>query len=454
MTAQRIRGRAKAKGVAFLITIIFVALFASMAVALATTSDMNLLVSRNRLESNQAAALVETGLLLAQKELGGAKVSGASAEAVHASIAAHLRSVWESSNTIDASAIAADSGGVVLPSITLTRADGRTGTISLVITSDGGVDDTPTIEIASTGRFAGAVRTAYYDLGIQTGLAAFRDYGAVSKSGVVMRDRARIGGANTAVEGSVLSASDDPTAINMYDNTWLSGNAGVTSENSSISLADNASIGGEQVIGVNEPEWPEIDTSGFQQYVEEIVTGDVSGDQTLHNIRIPAGTNPTFDGNINIYGVIYVESPNVVTFQGNTNIVGMIVTEEPPVENFSVNKILFKGDLTVSGVENLPDQDRYDGLRDQTGTFMLAPGFRAKFKNNFSTIPGVVAAGQLRFVGNANGTVRGGLLNLSNAPLVLKDYASLTIDKQNADPSPAGFGSGYSLVCVTGSYKD
>ena len=453
MTAQRIRGRAKEKGVAFLITIIFVALFASIAVALATTADMNMLVSRNRLESNQAATLVETGLLLAQKQLGGATVVGASAEAVHASIAAHLRSVWEDSNTVNASAITADSGGVVLPPITLARADGRTGTISLVMTSDGSVDDTPTIEIASTGRFAGAVRTAYYDLTVQPG-DVFAKFGVLSKSRILMANNARIQGANNDDEGSIFSSSNHSAAIDMCNNASVSGNAGVTADGSGISLSNNASIDGDQVREANDPEWPEIDTSGFEQYVEEIVTGDVSGDQTLHNILIPAGTNPTFNGNIDIYGVIYIESPNQVTFQGNTNICGMIVTEEPPVENLDQNTIDFQGNISVSGVGNLPDEDRYDGLRDQTGTFMLAPGFQAEFSGNFGAVSGVVAAGQLIFNGNAQGTVTGGVVNLSDAPLELSGNACLTIDKQNADPNPVGFGSGYSLVCVTGSYKD
>ena len=85
---------------------------------------------------------------------------------------------------------------------------------------------------------------------------------------------------------------------------------------------------------------------------------------------------------------------------------------------------------------------------------MLAPGFLATFKSNFNTIPGSMAAGQFLFQDDAQGTIRGGLVSLSDADLTLKDDACLTIDKQNADPSPTGLGSGYSLVCVTGSYKD
>jgi hypothetical protein len=450
---KRIRGRTKAAGAAFLVTIIFVALFACMAVALATTSNMNLLVSRNRLESNQASVLVETGLFLAQKELGGAPVSGDSASDVHAALASHLHDQLTYSNTLDPSAITASEDGVTFPPITLVRDDGRTGTVELGITADGGVESNPTIEIAATGRFGNAVRTAYYNLAVKAG-GPFSEFGIVSKARIVMANNALVQGANTDAEGSIFSSSDSQYAIDMSNNATVSGNAGVTGEDGSIRLLNNAAIHGDQSFDQPEPEWPEIDISGFEQYVEQTVTGDVTGDQTLHNIRIPAGTNPRFTGNISIYGIVYIESPNTVEFGGNTNICGMIVTEEPPVENFNTNQIQFQGNVAVSGVESLPDDSRYDGLRDQTGTFMLAPGFQTRFSGNFNTIAGAMAAGQFIFSGNASGTIGGGLMNLSDANLLLKGSANLTIDRQNADPTPVGFGTAYRVVCVTGSYKD
>ncbi len=452
MTAQRIRGRAEAKGVAFLIIIIFVALFACMAVALATTSDMNMLVSRNRLESNQAATLVETGLLLAQKELGGAQIAGTNAEAVHTSIAAHLRSLWASSSTVDAGAIADDAGGVVLPPITLTRADGRTGTISLVITSDGGVDDTPTIEIASTGRFGKAVRTAYYDLGVDS--AMFNAYGIVTRSKIVMTDSATIQGANNDREGGILSTTTSVTrAIDMSGSASISGDAAATNPDAEIRTSEDANVGGSKITGAPEPPWPTVQTADFEQYVEEVVVGDVSN-TTLHNIRIPAGTNPTFSGNVNLYGVVYIESPNIVTFEGNTNICGIIVAEEPAVENLEINQILFAGNLSASGVQNLPAESRYDGLRDETGSFLLAPGYSAEFSGNFSTIGGCMVAGKFVFRGNAAGTIGGTIINLNDSVVELKGNANLTIDKNAADPHPAGLSEAYALVCVRGSYRE
>ena len=430
-------------------------LFACMAVALATTSNMNLLVSRNRLESNQASTLVETGLFMAQKELGGLNVSGDSRADLHSAIASYLQETLMYSNVLDAGSIRSSVDGVTFPPITLTRADGRTGTIDLAISADGGVRDNTTIQIAATGRFGNAVRAACYDLAVEAGAGGvFGDYGLVSKSPISMENNARIQGANNDSEGSVFSSSNSPYAIDMRNNAEVSGDAGVTGDDGSIRTLNNASIAGSEGYQVDEPDWPDIDTSDFEQYVEQTVTGDVTGNQTLSNIRIPAGTNPTFDGNITLYGVVYVESPNQVTFKGNTNVCGIIVTEEPPVENLSLNKIDFKGNLNVSGVENLSDDSRYDGLRDQTGTFMLAPGFKTIFKKPFGVISGSIAAGQLIFKNYAQGTIRGGLLNLSDAPLTMKNNARVTIDQQNADPSPVGFGSGYSLVCITGSYRD
>ena len=112
-------------------------------------------------------------------------------------------------------------------------------------------------------------------------------------------------------------------------------------------------------------------------------------------------------------------------------------------------------DLLTEIQEAFPaEQQRFDGLREQTGTFLLAPGYRAKFAGNFSTINGMIVASQFQFSGNAAGTVRGNILNLSDSSFMLTGNAHLTIDKAHASDCPAGLERKYSLVCVTGSYRE
>jgi len=450
-----IRNRTVGNGSALLVTLIFVALFACMAVALAVASESNLAISRNRLDVGQAHNLVETGLCLVQRETAGLNVSGSDAAAVHASLADHFRFAWADAGMVDAYQIASDTEGVTIPTISVLSRDGRTGTVTVTMQADGGVQDSPTITVTSNGQFAGATRTAYYDFHVRSGYSILSDYGLASQAPISLKGGSKVDGANNDTEASLFSCSESDTyGIDMGGSSEITGNAVVSGENVDIRKGGNATIGGEEITGAPDYEWPVPHPTHFAQYVESTYSGNGNEeDATFSNIRIPAGTNPTFN-NVNLYGVVYIESPNTVTFNGNANICGIVVCEEPTVENFDNNKLTFNGNLTASGVEYLPVDARYDGIRNETGTFLLAPGYFAKFNGNFSTVNGYIAAGKLEFTGSASGTVRGGVLNLSDTSLELAGGAHLTIDKVNADQQPAGFTRRYSLICVSGSYRE
>jgi Tfp pilus assembly protein PilX len=117
---------------------------------------------------------------------------------------------------------------------------------------------------------------------------------------------------------------------------------------------------------VGPPEFPVIDTTIFQAYATNSYDSKTSG--TFKNVRIPAGTNPTFAGNVTIQGVLYVESPNVINFQGNTTLQGFIVVEQ--ANSSSVNKINVTGNF---GYGNLPIGAEFDPMRAITGIAVLAP---------------------------------------------------------------------------------
>jgi len=455
MTWGNVQKERPRTGSALLITLIFVAIFASMAVALAVASDANLTISRNRLDIGQAQSLVETGLCMVQREMTTAEVTGANAAALHASLAEHFQTSWANVLTANSDRIEASEDGVSFPAISTPGPGDQAGTIVLGMVADGGVGNAPTVTLTSTGRFGEATRTAYYDFHVRSGCKFFSDYGVASMAPISMRGNATIDGANNASEGSIYSAHDSTAAIDLRGNAHVTGDAAVSAEGADISTRGNGTIDGNELIGAASQEWPDVDTSLFEQYVETTYSGPSTiKNATLSNIRIPPNTNPVFKGNTNLYGVIYIESPNTVTFNDNANICGVVVCEEPAVENYSTNTITFKKNLTAAGVEYLPDDPQYDGLRDLTGTFLLAPGFETIFKKNFSTINGYIAAGKMTFQGNASGTVRGGLLALDDAGLSMAGNAHVTIDKDNAAQHPAGFSQSYSLICVSGSYRE
>ena len=449
------QNRAAGTGSALLVTLIFVALFACMAVALAVASESNLAISRNRLDVGQAHNLVETGLCLVQRESASQNLSGSDAAALHASRADHFRFARADTRMRDANGIVSDASGVTFPAVSVLGPDGRTGTVTVSMTADGGVQDSPTITVTANGQFAGATRTAYYDFHVRSGYRILSDYGLASQAPISLTGASKVDGANNDNEASLFSCSESDTyGIDMGGTSEITGHAAVSGENVGINKSGNATIGGDEITDAPDHDWPVADPTHFEQYVESTYDGDGDEqDATFSNIRIPAGTNPTFS-NVNLYGLVYIESPNTVTFNGNANICGIVVCEEPTVENFDNNKLTFNGNLTASGVEYLPDDPRYDGIRKETGTFLLAPGFFAKFSGNSSMINGYIAAGKLEFTGGASGTVRGGVLNLSDTSLTLAGGAHLTIDKENADQQPAGFTRRYSLICVSGSYRE
>ncbi|HUU09181.1 MAG TPA: hypothetical protein VM431_01425 [Phycisphaerae bacterium] len=443
-------------GVAMLVTLIFLAVFACMAVAIASSADMNMTLTRNRLNGQQAGALAETGLQLVQKSLGGMTVPGThDAEDLHQAIAARLESALEGSSMLSASAIAWSADAVGLPPVILTREDGRTGEIDLDVQASAGALDDTTITIHSTGRFGNAIRRVTYNMTVQRGGSALLDHGIASKGPIQMTGNARIQGANRPEEGSILSATYSTSqAIRLTGNCYISGDAGVCNPDGTVRKTGNVTIGGEEVSGAPEPEWPEVDASVFAPYAVNIRSSGASADIILSNIRIPANTNPTFSGNTTILGVVYIESPNKVKFTGNTNVIGSIVCETPAVDNLKANYIQFTGNVSTSGVENLPEGSQYDGLRELTGSFLLAPGFSTTFAGNFGTINGCMVASEFEFSGSAGGRIKGGVVNLRDSTFKITGDANLTIDLDNAVENPAGLRANFRLVCVSGSYGE
>jgi len=459
------------RGVALLITMIFLALFACLAVAIATTSDTNLAVARNRIASQQAAVLAETGIQLIQRNLGGVNLSGdnSSASALYEAIAVKLEDLWASSTMVDAAEVPWDDAGVTVPTLTL---DDALGTIDLQIAVSDSIDNNPTtVTITSTGSCGNASRTARYNMMVQQGQTALSLYGVSSKSAVRLTGHGRIQGLNSDDEGSILAATYSTSpAIRLSGNASITGDANISDPDSRIQTTGQATIGGSQSVGIAEPDWPSVDQSIFLPYATNIRTSGASEDVALSNIRIPAGTNPTFSGNATLSGIVYVESPNIVTFSGNCTLAGLIVCEQPTVDNLNANKVTFSGNASLSGV--VPDGTEYDGLRDLTGSAVLAPGYSVKFSGQSNAVGGCMVASEFSFTGQALSdkkktnedddsdeaptvtAIRGGIINLRDSGFKVAGQATLTIDRSNLNDHPAGLTSFYKLVCISGSYSE
>ena len=131
--------------------------------------------------------------------------------------------------------------------------------------------------------------------------------------------------------------------------------------------------------------------------------------------------------------------PHVVSFSGGVTITGIIVTNGNPADNSGTNQISFSGNVNSHSVSQLPQYPQFQGLQTQTGTFMLAPGFKATFTGGFSALNGAIAANGIEFSGNAGGTIYGSVLNYSNATMTLSGNSDLRFNRSGLTEVPAGF---------------
>ncbi|GAI47739.1 unnamed protein product, partial [marine sediment metagenome] len=98
---------------------------------------------------------------------------------------------------------------------------------------------------------------------------------------------------------------------------------------------------------------------------------------------------------------VYILPPNVVRFTGNTEITGIIVADGNLDSPSEQNRIEFLGTVNSNDISELPDNESFNDLKQESGTFMLAPGFSTYFGGNFDTLNGVIAASGISFHGNA-----------------------------------------------------
>jgi hypothetical protein len=166
---------------------------------------------------------------------------------------------------------------------------------------------------------------------------------------------------------------------------------------------------------------------------------DTSADANYDNVRIVAGTNPIFTGNVTLRGIVFIETPNVVTFAGGTTITGIIVGNGSVSDNSGTNQINFLGTVDSYPVTDLPADAQFAGLHDEENTFVLAPGFHLGFGGNFNTLNGAVAGNGIDFFGDAGGTINGSVINYSDQEMTLSGNNDLYFNRSGTDEIPAGF---------------
>lgn len=436
------------KGVALIISVIFVLVFSALAVSMAAISGTNMQIAENQRKAGCARACAESGLEIIRFWLSRVSVDGTTVpslvfEEINASLQTDLTANGISNITPNY-----EDSVMTIPSVTLNSAEERS--FSAVIRPH--PLDPEAVQVDITGMYGSVAKTIRVNYLFGTRAQTVFDFGVASKGPLSLAGNIELEGVNISVESSVYIESENSNlALSIIGNSQIAGDVSIVNSTANVDLqGGQAGIGGETgqdaidnhvSFGVPPTEFPAPNPGYFEPYATNIVDSstDTSVEGTLENIRILAGTNPTFSGNLTLNGIVFIEAPNVVTFTGNTIITGIIVGNGDLEDDSATNQVNFLGTVDSCPVSELPDEAQFAGLQDETGTFILAPGFHLAFGGNFNTLSGAIAGNGIEFYGNAGGTVNGSIINYSDEEMALTGNSDLYFNRSGTSQVPAGF---------------
>jgi len=455
------RGRNK-RAITSILAILMLAILFTLALSLFNLSNMNELQAANLARAEVARMQAESGVSFLIQKLSGVPLSSITdPNLVLSSIASSLRAQLNGTPNLHGTVVASSGGIVTVPTIP-TDANGRS--FSATITVDANCSACLTV----TGANGAITKTVHIYCYPFSTTGTFFNYGMASKGPISLTGNANLKGANNRQEASLLTeANVSGNEVTMIGNCNVDGDVSVGCADGNVAVTGNIDIGGaigagiwsHVKLGVGSVQFPTIDSSplvaAVPSWTNITSSTATSGNLTFKNIRIKAGTNPTFSGNITLQGEVYVETPNVVTFAGNLNFTGVVVTQDAGPGNTANNAIKFTGNNTFSGVENLPNTSDFQTLRQLPGTAVLAPGFAVTYTGNFGALNGTMAAEAFNWTGNASGTVFGEVISYGSSTMSLTGNSTITINRSKYSGTPPGLsGSSTKLVPNMDSYVE
>ena len=415
---------------ALIMALLFLTVFTALCTALVTSADLGLQMSNNSRLAMDARLAAESGLAFYACLLQATPIADASTgQTILDSLAAEWSGRLDSSAALGGGSVGYDGTTITIPTITF---DGGKTFSAEVTVSAGKV-----LLLRVDGQVPGRDSQINRSLSIEMELAARGafEYGIYAKGPIVIGQNLIYVGANSPEEASMLSGAGGE-AISV-DSGYIDGDVGVCEPDATIVMG--ATVNGEIFYGANPPE-PEIDGSMFEPFATNIVDSstDVSSG-TFTNIRVVAGTNPSFGNGVAIQGVMYIEAPNYVTFTNSVTVTGVIVSEDPgPGAAPENHYVYFKNNLSVFGLDELPHTPEFEGLHELAGPAFLLPGFTLEFKNNFDTVNGTIAAQQMVVKNNLEATVFGSIIILGDGGLTFKNNSNITVDRSKYDDLSPG----------------
>jgi len=451
---------ARRNGSVLILSLMFIVMFSALAVAMADISGVNVQVAKNQREAGRALANAHSGLEIVRYYMRNVSLPASVSPANRLQfIAGDLQTTFAAANLCNISAsYSSGTQTLTIPNVTLNSQSSQS--FAVTVTYDGDYD---TLNLVVTGSSPEVNRQVGVKYQFATIGNPIFDFGIATKGPLNMQGNVDIDGYNENIEASVyIESANSNLALEMTGKSAIAGEVSIANGSACVDIGNSSSVYGAKgsdaldhiMIGANMCDFPVANPADFASYtVNVLAPGDPTSNVTLRNIEIPANTNPSFSGHAIIEGIMYIRVPNVVSFTGNAEIHGLIVAEgdaDYPVEGCLID---FGGTVDSYDVSTL-SEELFDELTQETGTFILAPGFSVCFRGNFGTLNGVIAASGVEFQGNAGGTINGSVINYSDECMTLAGNTDLVFNRSGVEEVPAGFEPATTLEFVCDSYYE
>ena len=437
---------------------LYMVLFATLAVGFAEATIMSAQISKNQRSLYDARFAADSGMSFIRYQLGLMDIpSGNTDAALLAQVAAQLGAQLNGTNNMGGSSVAVTNSAIYLPAQNAyVPIDNATGAkFRVVITVSNSMLNVTSSGFDRTGTVGRAVQLQYQEQSLPSTIF---NYGVAARGELETSGGATIQGTPTGSSGSVLSATANPTALNQSGGT-ISGDFSYTNAAASNTYggtiagytSGNANFPQHIHSGVTAPQFPSIDTTAYAQYATN--TWTTSTGTTVVNCVVPANANPNFAAGTTVQGVLYIKTPNKVTFSGGCIIQGCVVVENNP--QGTSNTMTFSGGVTAQSIDTLPATAQFPpGERALTGAFLLAPSFALTLSGNFGTIGGSMIADSFNISGSVSATVNGSVIALKDTPMVMSGGSAINVASATGQPYPTGVNFGWKYVPTQGSYVE
>ena len=444
-------------GIALIIMMIILAVTSVLALSMAAVSATSLKVTENCHNASEALASAHSGTEILKHFLNDANISAGSQ--CIPSIATELNNRFAAEEISNISFTSTVSEINFAP-ITISSAGNQSFCAALT------KFDSNTVRLSVTGSCGIFNKKTTVDFDVVSRGNSVFNYGVATKGPLQMSGQAELSGVDLAVDSDVyIDGQSFGDSFSITNKASVAGNVYISAPYASYpSIGSQAKVGGESMpdacdhifLGTPPAQFPTPNPSFFESFATSEITSATIIDScaVLNNVTIKANTNPTFAGHVTINGVLFIEQPNIVTFAGQATVTGIIVGDGEVGPSASNNKLIFSGQVHCYDVNGLTGAE-FDGIKEQTGTFILAPGFSAQFSGQTSISNGVIAASGITFTGQAGGTINGSIINYSNTqPVILSGQSSLSFHRSGTETSPAGFSPVKKLKFLPKSYAE